>query len=173
MRGRRLAELAAGDFLAEVRIALNEAAAELALQLPPPPHLAGSDRRIILIEFEGGRNHLIYYFMAKLLPMGDPPTCISIISHLDPSIALRYADKALESDSQHPRVGKLREEPLRSQYAAWKNNPAVLNSNLDPNSFKELRQRGGPRRALAGRSLYTIVAGIGVTASSGGSTSLA
>ena len=83
---------------------------------------------------------MIYYFMAKLLPMGDPPTCISIISHPDPSIAIRYADKALESDSQHPRVGKLREEPLRSQYAAWKNNPAVLNSNLDPNSLKELRQ---------------------------------
>jgi hypothetical protein len=118
MRRRRCPELAAGDFMDELKRSLATTAAEVALGLPV--ELSAQERADILLDVEAGRGHLLFYFQMKLHHWTEPPWCLFAMAHPCGDVAMKAEERARLSTCQHPRVMQLRHEPLRSQVQAWR-----------------------------------------------------
>ena len=97
------------------------------------------DRYRILEEFERGRSHLLFAFTIKLQHWEEPPWSLYAVAHQDSEVAVAAMNRNLASDSNHPRVAALRQEPLIDQVHAFCEEPLSV-FNEEAEFLPELRK---------------------------------
>ena len=110
-RGRRLPEIAAGDFFDAFNIICNMSSTRLLGGMPRD--IDSSLRAALLQAFEHGRAHLLFGFTLKLASFIEPPALLFAGAHHKHHIARRALRICLErTDCRHPRVLELRQGVL-------------------------------------------------------------
>ena len=137
LRCRRCADMAAGEFLQQVHDSLDASSSRIALDLPST--LSADERMSILTDFEAARNHILYYFHLKLQYWQEPPWCLFGMAHKSGEIALQCEAKARSSSCAHPRVQRIRQEPLQSQIQVWRSRGGTFGPEHEPDDLPELR----------------------------------
>ena len=111
MRGRRLPELAAGDFFQLLQSLFAMALGQLVAEIPR--RMKESDKCKLLDGFERGRSHVIFFFVLKLSPLMDPP--IFAVAHHKQDKARQALRQCLASDNSHPKIKALHVNPLNEE----------------------------------------------------------
>ena len=108
LRGRRLADIAAGDLLELLRSLFDVSCAKLFLALPNG--LDASDRAMLLREFEAGRHHLFTEFVLKTAHFLEPPWCVFAMAHRVWNKARAAFRKVMASNCKHALVIEVQSE---------------------------------------------------------------
>ena len=137
MRCRRCADMSAGEFLQQVHDSLDASSSRIALDLPST--LSANERMSILTDFESARNHILYYFHLKLQYWQEPPWCLFGMAHKSGEVALQCEAKARASSCTHPRVQRIKQEPLQSQIQVWRSRGGTFGPEHEPDDLPELR----------------------------------
>ncbi len=116
LRGRRLPEVAAGDFMEFLGSTFDKALNTLVQELPPG--LTQEQRANLVGDFAQGRAHLMFQFVLKLEAMHEAPRLLFATAHHNRMKARDALRSCLDSSSKHPRIielqtGELREEAER------------------------------------------------------------
>jgi hypothetical protein len=82
MRGRRLPEIATGDFMDTLAVKFDRSLAQLLQELPAG--LTGHDRARLVHDYSQGRAHLMFQFVLKLHAMQEPPRLLYGMAHHNP-----------------------------------------------------------------------------------------
>ena len=123
LRGRRCADLAGGDFMELLRNLCEERISRLLIdQLPT--ELTPEQRQTIVSDFERGRLQLITYFTMKLSHYDHAPYCVFGLAHRSSEVRHKCLKKIFDSDSDHchPRVSRLKADPLARELELWEEN---------------------------------------------------
>ena len=113
MRGLRLPELAAGEFLETFRDFFQVMVVTLSQQLPS--QLSAREKGLCLQEFERGRACLLFEITIKIAGYTVVPCLLFGIGHWKTVVGKRCLRKCLQSQSQHPRVLELKSGDLNSE----------------------------------------------------------
>lgn len=133
LRGRRLPELAAGDFVHDLGELFAQRGVHLvqslALDLTDPQRLS------IIKDFERGRSHLAFTLAAKLTHWQSPPWCAFALAHPDPAKAAaayeKVRDAGVEPDT-HPLCREILSGALHSQFEVWFSDYGCCFSDVGP-----------------------------------------
>ena len=106
LRGRRCAELAAGDFFRLIQSVLEVSGTVLESELPR--QLSEEEVSQLLQDFERARQHLIMTYVMKLTFWTQPPFVMAGLAHWNPSVRVDCVRKCLESSCVHPRISQLK-----------------------------------------------------------------
>ena len=112
LRGCRVDEIAAGDFLEFVRELLVTNAVDLLLALPA--ELDDVQRGKCMRVFEKGRSMILLEMTIKITPLMVPPYSIGGIAHYCRDKAMRVLRLCLECDSMHQQLVELRTTHLEA-----------------------------------------------------------
>ncbi len=129
LRGRRCAELAAGDFFQVLRHLFEESATRLEFQLSRG--LSKEDATELMKDFHLARQHLLMTYVVKLSFWTQAPHVLAGLAHWDPQTRIRCLQKCLQSKSSHPKISQLRTElmPAIQEFmecgGAWLNSVAL------------------------------------------------
>eukprot|EP00435_Cladocopium_sp_Y103_P070956 s111_g36.t1 len=107
LRGRRCAELAAGDFFKLLHVLFDASAARLEYELPKG--LSQEDVALFIKDFHLARQHLLTIYVVKLSFWTEAPHALAGIAHWDPKVRVKCLQKCLESQPNHPKIAELRE----------------------------------------------------------------
>lgn len=102
LRGRRCAELAAGNFFDLLESLFRSSATALELKLPRG--LAKDQVLQLMKDFEMCRRHLISTYVLKLSFWAQPPHALAGLAHWDPRVRSECLRKCVESNSDHPKI---------------------------------------------------------------------
>lgn len=116
LRGRRLPELAAGDFGNIVRQLLDISGVDILMGLPSS--ITAAQKATLLWEFELGKAHLTFAFTLKLTAMQEPPRLLHALAHHSTLVARGAMRRCLSCESTHPLIAKLQGE-LREDAEAY------------------------------------------------------
>ena len=116
LRGRRLPELAAGDFGNVVRQLLDVSGVDVLMGLPSS--ITAAQKAILLWEFELGKAHLTFAFTLKLAAMQEPPRLLHALAHHSTLVARGATRRCLSCESVHPLIARLQGE-LREEAEAY------------------------------------------------------
>ncbi len=116
-RGMMVAELAE-EFFQMLNTFANTSSARLLARLPPD--INTEERATCLREFEAGRTHIIFGYVLKLSHLHNAPYAVFKMANLDTTVAWKAGDECMASWSDHPRIRRLQEPPLRDQYHHWR-----------------------------------------------------
>ena len=105
MRGARLPELAASDFVQMVAETSNQTAAQLYLELPSG--LLRQQKTACMQEFEAARAHLLFVTTLKLSYFREPPALLFGAAHHRRAEAMRAIQICLASTNTHARILRL------------------------------------------------------------------
>ena len=61
----------------------------------------------------------MFYFALKLNYLGELPAVVFAMGHHEKAKAHAAYNKVIQSESRHPRILRLKAEPLRSEAQAW------------------------------------------------------
>jgi hypothetical protein len=126
-RGMMVAELAE-EFFVMLNEALNSGLADLLAKLPID--ISEEVRRMCLVEFEAGRNHLVFVYTLKLSHLHNAPFALFKMASLDLRKAHAAGDTCILSNSAHPRILELQRPPLRDQFIRWKAGANLFSDEL-------------------------------------------
>ena len=112
MRGKRLPEVAAGDFLEYAKETLDLAAARLYVELD-------RKRAVLIGEFELARGHVLFTLAMKLQPLTIPPGLVLASAHHNLVKARQALGRVLPSTCRHPQILALQAKPLVDQAKAF------------------------------------------------------
>ena len=110
MRGRRLPELASGDFFKALMDFAYALAANLYVDLSA--ELEDTERMACIREFESGRAHLLMSLTMKLGHCLEPPFVVFGIAHPSRVVVTRILELCLASQCPHPQIRELQQPPL-------------------------------------------------------------
>ena len=110
LRGRRCAELAAGDFQSFIDMLFKQQACLLLLEMDPS--LNDGERMRNMKDFERGRQHLITQFTVKLSHWEEGHWHMHGMAHHDQVKAYACYLKSRDSTDDHPLLAHLRDERL-------------------------------------------------------------
>ena len=110
MAGRRLPEVATGDFLQMFKDLCVVSSAKLAMELSGS--LSPSVRASLLGEFEKARAYFLFMMTMKTDQLADAPSVMLALGHHDRSKVESAFELCLISQSKHPRIVELQEAPL-------------------------------------------------------------
>lgn len=113
MRGRRLPELACGDFQEVLKGLLDKKLASLLLSLPAS--LDPGQRACLAKEFELGRMHFVFVLTLKLAAMEEPPRMIFGIAHHDDAKAKVMLQRCLACPCNHSVFARLQGGEVRAE----------------------------------------------------------
>ena len=128
LRGRRCAELAAGDFFKLAHVLFEASATGLEYGLPKG--LSKEDVALLMKDFHLARQHLLTIYVMKLSFWTEAPHALAGIAHWDPEVRIRCLQKCMESQSNHPKIAKLREHTfavheLMNSGGLWRDSPVL------------------------------------------------
>eukprot|EP00969_Alexandrium_andersonii_P184542 8152808-Alexandrium_andersonii.AAC.1 len=95
LRGRRLPEVASGDFFEDMAAIFCRTGAHLLAKLPAD--LGEQARAQIISDFERGRSHLGFTLSAKLAHWQSPPWCMYAMAHREPHVAAAAYEKVVQA----------------------------------------------------------------------------
>ena len=106
LRGRRAAEVAAGDFFSLLSDLFNQASTRIEAGLP----IGLSDEQVLSImrDFEAARAHIMSTYVLKLSFWSQPPYVLAALGHYDPLARANAVERCLSSTSKHPLIQELR-----------------------------------------------------------------
>lgn len=107
LRGRRCAELAAGNFFDLLESLFQSSAAALELKLPRG--LAKDQVLQLMKDFEMCRRRLISTYVLKLSFWTQAPHALAGLAHWDPRVRSECLRKCVDSDSDHPKIHIVKE----------------------------------------------------------------
>ena len=110
LRGRRCADLAAGEFMALLKELCEESVASIMTQLPPG--ITQQERCAILSDFERGRMQLVTQFTIKLAHYEHVPYSLFGLAHRKRHVRAACFNKLRNSEHPHPKVTALQVDPL-------------------------------------------------------------
>eukprot|EP00438_Fugacium_kawagutii_P014582 Skav210160 [mRNA] locus=scaffold1811:103411:117781:+ [translate_table: standard] len=102
LRGRRCAELAAGNFFELLESLFQSSGTALELKLPRG--LEKDQVLQLMKDFEMCRRHLISTYVLKLSFWTQAPHVLAGLAHWDPRVRSECLRKCVESDSDHPKI---------------------------------------------------------------------
>jgi hypothetical protein len=117
MRGRRLPELAAGDFDDAFSELFDDGLAQLLTSIPST--ISAEQRAILAQDFSRGRAHLVFQFALKTHAMHTPPRLLYAAAHHNRLKSREALRQCLDHPCPHKRMRELNAEPLRSQAIAY------------------------------------------------------
>ena len=118
MRGRRLPEIAAGDFVDAVRDLFAVCHGKL-LALLAALSLGEDATSKLIHAFELARSRFIFLMIMKTCPLQEPPGCLFQISHFDQDKVVQALEKCLVSESMHPKIRALQSFPHEEQAVSY------------------------------------------------------
>lgn len=110
LRGRRLPEVAAGDFGNLFTELFDNMSAQALLLLPGA--LTASDRSRLLQDLARGRAHLAFQLTLKITAIRQPPLLLFAVAHHSAAPARDALRHCLESASSHPKIRQLQSGQL-------------------------------------------------------------
>ena len=137
MRGRRLVELAAGDFDCMFHKLCRVTAAGLLEELPRD--ISSAEKATCLHALETGRSHLLFVFSVKLAGFCVPPLLLHAAAHWDLQKARHALRTCARSSCPHPRVAMLREPSMAAEVEAFLDGAELLDMAALPEFIAELR----------------------------------
>lgn len=106
LRGRRCADVAAGDFMALLKDLCEESMVSMMMGLPA--ELTQQERCLILSDFESGRMQLVTQFTIKLAHYQHPPYALFGLAHRKRQVRAASFNKLRNSAHPHPKVQALK-----------------------------------------------------------------
>ena len=132
-RGRRLPEVAAGDFLAAFGQSLDAASTRLLLTMHRD--LTARERQIILDDHEQGKAHVSFVLALKTSHFQQKPWLAYGVGHHDIEKAHSCLARCLEGDCDHPFVRRLHTQPLKGQAERWMATKTIAAEDTDLKAF--------------------------------------
>jgi hypothetical protein len=117
LRGRRLPEVAAGDFGSFVAGLLDCSLARLLLELPGT--LTDAQRGALAQDFASGRTHLSFQMALKLHAMSEPPRLLYAAAHHNSLKSRDAVRRCLAHRPNHPLMAQLHAEPMKTQAVSY------------------------------------------------------
>ena len=124
LRGRRCAELAAGDFHEVISDMYKQEAASLYLDLPTT--LPDEQRLAIVSEFEKSRQHLLSTFILKLAHWRECPYTVFGVAHYQAAKAMRCYRFAMASNCTHELMMELKGSELEEERELFETCEGIL-----------------------------------------------
>ena len=106
LRGRRAAEVAAGDFFDLLSNLFTQAATRVESGLPAG--LSPEQVLRIMKDFESARAHIISTYVLKLSFWSQPPYALAALAHYRPAARAMAVETCLASNSNHPLIAALK-----------------------------------------------------------------
>ena len=110
LRGRRCAEMAAGDFFHLLTGLFEQNATKLELMLPRG--LAASEIAQLMRDYDIARQHLLCTYVLKLNFWQHAPHALAGLAHSRAEVRVKCVQRCLASDSQHPRILELKNQSV-------------------------------------------------------------
>ena len=111
MRGRRLPEVASGDFMGNMESLLANMMARALLVIPAS--MSEALRTGLLQDLSAGRSHLVFQFTLKLAAMRSPPRLLFAIAHHNQVVARDAMRECLQCQSGHSKIRCLQQDLSR------------------------------------------------------------
>lgn len=124
LRGRRCAELAAGDFQEVISDLYKQEAASLYLDLPTT--LLDEQRLAIVSDFEKSRQHLLSTFILKLAHWKEMPYNVFAVAHYQAEKAMQAYHIAMASNCTHELVMELKSCALKEERLLFEMSQGIL-----------------------------------------------
>ena len=158
LRGRRCAELAAGDFQTFIDKLFKQQASLILLDMDTS--LTDSQMMMIMQDFERGRQHLITQFTLKLSNWEEGHWHMYGIAHFNPQKAFACFTKALNSSDDHPLLLELRSKDLEEDRALFEQVKGCLDvEHTQAQKLRALiaRLRLAPSAERPGERLHAVI----------------
>ena len=106
LRGRRCAQLAAGDFYQVLQRLFDCGATRLELLLARS--LSVEQVKEIVSDFEAAKQYMLATYILKLSFWGEAPHALVALGHTDAHVRCKFLRKCLDSANTHPRIVDLK-----------------------------------------------------------------
>jgi len=153
LRGHRIPEVVAGDFMKLVLELCEVANATICLRMPRD--MTSEQKALLMLEFQRGRAHIIFVFAMKLTHVKEQPWNVFACAHFRSVTSKQAVRKALRSNSTHVLIVELKSDAVRAEVILYIEEDMPLNRlRCLAQFFGKLRMAFAAERSVEGSHAY-------------------